>query len=550
MCNILCIPLYIQPRLSNFLCFFTALFDINSANLVCIHSFQYFKMYFLWPSFFCPQTRDLFFLDQNRIIETSVLYNSKKIIDRTLTLHPIRYPKFMYRLYSYLMEIKLNSSNEEATDAVEEIEVTYPFVPTHLRSSFKPSRSMGKCENKPEEVSPKKQTPTTSTNNLNIRPRHMPKNKFEVNAWEYFNQTRLMSINNEQPSRGIIGGIREEARYALTKGIFVANQGLPSTERLVFEKLENGYHRVDPMRGSEYILDFVFRKSLDRTTRVKKRVSILRPFHEVIVPVDSVQHKPRVNFIVTLSGLSERLEQFIKTFEKNVLIPKEDASLTIALYNSPDAPKVHSLIGKYTKDYPYSMLKVIDVEGEFARGVGLHHGAQQFKGGELLFFIDIDLEIGPDFLNRARLNTIQGKQVYFPIFFKLYKLDFVHRFYKGNSSQLLSRHNGHWAHYSYGMVTIYASDYKKVGGFNTNMRGWGEEDVDFFNKVISNGLEVFRAPDPGLIHLWHPKVCNKETVVTPEAYFHCLQSKSENLADRVELAQYVFQNELKNGNTL
>ena len=199
----------------------------------------------------------------------------------------------------------------------------------------------------------------------------------------------------------------------------------------------------------------------------------------MIVPVDSVQHKPRVNFIVTLSGLSERLEQFIKTFEKNVLIPKEDASLTIALYNSPDAPKVHSLIGKYTKDYPYSMLKVIDVEGEFARGVGLHHGAQQFKGGELLFFIDIDLEIGPDFLNRARLNTIQGKQVYFPIFFKLYKLDFVHRFYKGNSSQLLSRHNGHWAHYSYGMVTIYASDYKKVGGFNTNMRGWGERGCGF-----------------------------------------------------------------------
>ena len=457
----------------------------------------------------------------------------------------------MYRLYTYLQELRFNASMKDALSAVDEIEMTHPFVPTHLRSPFKPSKKSETYSSKENEPGTNQNTESSAANkNLNVRPRYMPKNKFEVNAWDYFNQTRLMSIYNEQPSHGIIGGTREEARFVLTKGISIANQGLPPNEKLVFDKLENGYHRIDPMRGSEYVLDFVFRKSADKSKRVKKRVNLLRPFHEVVVPVEAPQHQPKVNFIVTLSGLSERLEKFLKTFENNVLKPKEQASLTITLYDSPDAKNVHSLIQKYTDMYPQAELNIIDIKGLFARGVGLHNGVETFKDDDLLFLVDIDLEIGPEFLRRARLNTIKGKQVYFPIFFKLYKLEFVYKYHYGNFTQLLARHNGHWAHYSYGMVAIYAGDYRKAGGYNISMKGWGEEDVDLFMKVINHGFEVFRAPDPSLIHLWHPKFCNKDTVVTPEAYYHCLQSKSENLADRVELAQYVFRNELEKGNVL
>lgn len=470
-----------------------------------------------------------------------MLYNSKLIVEHALTLYPIRYPKFMYRLHNFLLEIKFNDSIEDIATTVKEIKASLPFIPTHLQSPFKPSK-----EFKTNSRAPDAEKPTQSAQNVNVHPRYIPKNKFEVNNWDYFNQTRIMAINSEQPSHGIIGGIRDEARFALTKGIFLANAGASPANKLVFDKLENGYHRVDPMRGSEYILDFVFRKNADKSVRVRKRIGLLRPFHDVVVPIDTPQHSPRINFIVTLSGLSERLEQFLKAFERNVLIPNEDASLTISLYKTPDADKVRDIMDRYRTMYPKAMMNVIDSEGTFARGVGLDHGTEIFKDNDLIFFVDIDLEIGPDFLHRARLNTIQGKQVYFPVFFKLYKPDFVNTYYTGNSSQLLARHKGHWAHYSYGMVVIYISDYRKVGGFDTDIKGWGEEDVNFFKKVLSHGLEVFRAPDPGLIHLWHPKMCNKDTVTTQDAYIHCLQSKSENLADRVELAQYVFQNELRN----
>ena len=435
----------------------------------------------------------------------------------------------------------------QAKIAIKEIHVTHPFVPTHLRSPFK-----AKDEGKSKQDNSQFQSPSQHvSNNIVVRPRHIPKNKFEVSYWEYFNQTRLMSVYHEQPSRGIIGGTREEARYALTKAIYLANQGLTPNQRLIFEKLENGYHRVDPMRGSEYILDFVFRKSSDRNVRVKKRIGLLRPYHEVVVPVPTPEHLDRVNFVVTLSGLSNRLEQFLANFEKNILNQKENASLTVALFDGSDKAKVHELIDKYKSRYSGASLSIVDIKKEeFARGVGLHHGAMSFNDNDLLFLVDVDLEISNEFLRRCRLNTIQNKQVYFPIFYKLYNMDFVKKYYRGNDTQFLSRRNGHWAHYSYGMVCLYASDYRRSGGYNIDMRGWGEEDIDLLNRVMSAGLEVFRAPDPGLIHLWHRKICNKEAILSSKGYLHCLQSKAENLADRTELAQYIFERELKDGNVM
>jgi chondroitin sulfate synthase len=496
------------------------------------------------------QVQELFYLDQNQVVETSNLFSSDHLI-HALTIQPVRYPKYMYRLYSFFLELNYNSSIEQTKTAADEIRITYPFIPTHLRSPFRFKQLQGPAKpDKATQPPATQQHSPTSSSNIFVRPRHVPKNKFEINFWEYFNQTRLMSVYNEQPSRGIIGGLREEARYALTKGIYIANQGLSPKNRLIFEKLENGYHRIDPMRGSEYILDFVFRKSSDRNVRVKKRIGLLRPYHETIVPVDSSNHLDHVNFVVTLSGLSNRLEQFLANFEKNILIPKEDASLTIVLFDGPEKNEVHQMISKYSSRYPASKMSILDVNGEFARGIGLHKGATHFNDNQLLFLVDVDLEISPEFLKRCRLNTIRNKQVYFPIFYKLYNLEFVNKYYRGNDTQFLSRRNGHWAHYSYGMVCIYASDYRRSGGYNIGIRGWGEEDVDLFNKVMSAGLEVFRSPDPGLIHLWHRKICNKDVILSTKAYLHCLHSKAENLADRTELAQYIFEQELKDGNVL
>ncbi len=41
--------------------------------------------------------------------------------------------------------------------------------------------------------------------------------------------------------------------------------------------------------------------------------------------------------------------------------------------------------------------------------------------------------------------------------------------------------------------------------------GWGLEDVDLYERYVSNPkYEVFRAIDPGLVHVYHEVTCAKD----------------------------------------
>ena len=51
--------------------------------------------------------------------------------------------------------------------------------------------------------------------------------------------------------------------------------------------------------------------------------------------------------------------------------------------------------------------------------------------------------------------------------------------------------------------------------------GWGLEDVYLATNVISRGINVFRANDPNLVHLFHTKHCDPE--LSPQQYDGCLK---------------------------
>ena len=52
------------------------------------------------------------------------------------------------------------------------------------------------------------------------------------------------------------------------------------------------------------------------------------------------------------------------------------------------------------------------------------------------------------------------------------------------------------------------TDIFKVTMNATKFQGWGKEDGDFYTRVINSPrkFNVIRWKEPGLIHLWHPKV--------------------------------------------
>lgn len=180
----------------------------------------------------------------------------------------------------------------------------------------------------------------------------------------------------------------------------------------------------------------------------------------------------------------------------------------------------------------------------------------------LLFFVDVDMVFDEGLLRRVAWNTQQGSSVYFPIVFSQYDPvevsdpPVIGPVFTGNtttiednlnrktspneidSSRLLFPHNdhyGYWRQFGFGIVSIYHSDLSFVGGLDTTIEGWGKEDVDLFDKIVASNLTVFRAPDPGLVHVFHPIQCASS--LPKEQAEMCRGTKLASTASWQELAK-------------
>ena len=448
---------------------------------------------------------------------------------RAAVIYPVGSTAQLYMIHASLKQLQYNVSAALAREAVEAISSIMPRLPPEHRFTIPPVLD-GTLTSMPTSCVV---TPAAG---------YVPKGRYDIGFWEYFNQTRLMGVWRDSPCSGIVGDVREEARFVLSKAIHIVNQLQQDGDKLVFDSLENGYRRVDATRGSEYVFDLVFKgRASAPHAPIRKRVSLLRPYHSDLVPMPCLETPSAVNMIVVLSGFSDRLERFLQSYEEQLLTagPK-DVSLTVVLYESPDSNSARKVLQRCADRHPSSRISVVDGVGEFARGAGLHLASERFPGDQLLFLVDVDLNISAPAVRRCRLNAVRGRQVYFPVFFKTYNMSFVGRHFRGETRHLIARHNGHWAHYSYGTVCIYADDYRKAGGFELAAKGWGNEDVDFLERTLKAGLEPFRSPDPGLVHNWHPKICDRGIIADNRTYEDCMRSRGENLADRIELANYVL----------
>jgi hypothetical protein len=298
--------------------------------------------------------------------------------------------------------------------------------------------------------------------------------------------------------------------------------------------LVNGYFRQDIYKGNEYIIDGIYNSSEDT---ISERVKLFRPYAPSIrILPDKNMLNEKIHIIVPVSNANQKCNTFLHMYLQKVVNSNENAHLILVVYRKVDYDKVNDQAKKIKESNNKAVITVIRGKGRFSRAKALHQGMTVLKGSDLVFFCDIDLLTEPHFYNRCRRNTIRGKQVYFPTVMKFYSPKFG-----GPTKQLhhINRQIGHWASYGYGMVCVYKSDYVHVGGFNIRMRGWGGEDVDFYHRVGRRGLQIFRAPDTGLLHRWHERDCSSKSV-RRNMKAQCQYSKLEALGDKRNLAKFIF----------
>ncbi|KAG8223078.1 hypothetical protein J437_LFUL002026 [Ladona fulva] len=508
----------------------------------------------------------------------------QKEVHRAITLHPVKNHKQLYRIHNYMRSLKIQELQQKSLALHRDISnmLKQLNVPSNESGSYSIVNKVPLfpiSKGKPGYLGD-----NIIHGLLPGLNQFQPKKEEEVIKWDFISRSLYSDSNANPRRRmeaALREGLDDVLREVMDSiNAFSKQRG----RVIDFKEVLYAYTRSNPLYGLDFILDLllVYKKYRGRkmTVPVRRHAYIHRHFlgidiREVmdgrpVVPTQDPKvpnkfsfeidlkmgvetllsslrssstegYLPQskvVSFILPLAGRLDAFRRFLHTYETICLQRDEATELVVVLY--PDPPEDNTekiqnakvvianqnlqLLRDLQKRYPSAKISVVPVmEDTFARAVALEMGAAHCTDDSLLFLVDVDIAFTADALRRIRLNTIQGHQVYFPIVFSEFDPEIVHA---NSSTAVTSNHfivnddHGYWRNYGFGIVSVYRSDLKAVGGMDTTIRGWGKEDVDLYEKFVRGGklgtphlppgkrVKIFRAADPGLVHIFHLVQCD------------------------------------------
>ena len=471
--------------------------------------------------FLSLQSRELFYHNKEWVKRFKGPSKYKEDIKKAITLHPLKNHTYTYEIQQYLHRLKLQDLKDKIKTLNKEIEAIDGML-------------------KKDDTNPHNQWVKVMDSNLSRNP-----DKF----WVLFNRRYLYSNINVIPKTPMPNAMYKGIRKMLHKVEEVSSESLSID---VFDSLSYGYRWNNPNVGLVYVL--VVKSSEEEEVNQKKYI-----MKHAYSPIEWMEERNnnqsniRVNFAVPLSGRTDVFYKFMERWETDFLKTNENVSLTLVVMEGKRHRGQHKLISAFANDlrlrYPQCLINVFKKRGSFQRAIALQHAVSKFSVNSLLFFVDIDMKISRHVLHDIRANTIQQKQVYFPIVFSKYDPK-----YEGlNSSMLKDLENefsslkGTWHSAGYGMIGVLKSDFMHVDGFDTKIKGWGKEDVNFVERVLKKKMRGFRAPNLGLVHIFHSKNCSSK--LSKSRYRICMTVKWATEGSQQALSQVASNMGLEN-NTL
>ena len=372
-----------------------------------------------------------------------------------------------------------------------------------------------------------------------------PSSRYDIAIWEYFNSTRLFLTYEHMPVVGLPNRFKVGINNALEVLLTIMNEREGSLHPFVPPyHLYDGFAISDHSSGIEYILHMsVHREGI--TDPLDYVANVFLPYQGagMVTYQESTKVLQTVVNIIINVGQSTDLTSFLQMYEEVCLKPKLKTHLHIAMFGKND--KVLSLVSQLLARYPKEHISTYQLSSSaFSYTKGFSHVSNLLSDDDLMVFLDYNFVFTSDFLDHCRMNTVNGKQVYFPILFSFYKPDLVKQHLQRSLQMLISADTGFFLRYNYQVVSIFRSDFMHMNGFADSTQSSNShlnDDVKFIDKILSTDIYAMRALEPYLRRHYKPRTCKG---LSGNAHLACMNSRADAIGSKKILGSLLVSHDL------
>ncbi|XP_066929538.1 uncharacterized protein [Clytia hemisphaerica] len=208
-----------------------------------------------------------------------------------------------------------------------------------------------------------------------------------------------------------------------------------------------------------------------------------------------------INLMTAIKNQRAWLNYLILMLEE-LLTEIKDTNVILNLidYNSTDGDYEQILKASKLKFKYMNPIRDSKLSTKFSKVKALNYGIKHVQNeNSIVFILDLHLQLPLNIFDRIRKLTIQNRTAYNPTLMKLGCGD--HEQYTPKMKSTI------WLDYGTGMMSMYKSDWMKVGCFNEKLfkDKWGGEDWEVMDRMVGNGIQIIHQRLPRFYHIHHDR---------------------------------------------